>query len=193
MLAAGRAISDDAWAAMVSFAELLRTTAVPRGFVSAEDAPRVFERHVVDSLRAAVVFTDADTQAADLGSGAGLPGIPLAIALPGVRFVLVEPRPGRAAFLELAIERLQLANADVRVGRAEALPTSFADVVTTRALAPVERSWELARPALRDGGRLVYFGGAGSRAPAGLPGARSISLAAAPLLATSGPLIIIGR
>jgi 16S rRNA (guanine527-N7)-methyltransferase len=101
----------------------------------------------------------------DLGSGAGLPGIVLACALPDRRFRLVEPRRRAAAFLELAVERLALANVEILLARAEDLEDP-ADVVSARAFAPLDRAWAAAWRLLGSGGRLVYFAGEGMRDPA---------------------------
>ena len=146
------------------FDQLLRERAIPAGLVSRSDSDRLLERHVLDSLRAAPLFLATDRHAYDLGSGAGLPGIPLAIALPGCRFTLAETRSKRSAFLELAVERLELANVVVHAGRAEGL-SAGADVITARAFAPLERTWPLAARLLRPGGTLIYFAGEALRDP----------------------------
>lgn len=175
---------------LVRYEELLRTVAVPRGLVGEKDAGRILERHVADSLRAAVLFGPADAAAYDLGSGAGLPGLVLAVALPEVRFGLVEPARRRVAFLEMAIAELGLPNVEVLPVRAEELRDPV-DVCLARALGPLERSWALARPLLRSGGRLVYFAGAAFAPPTSVPGAAGLRLVRAEVLATSGPLVII--
>ena len=123
------------------------------------DRHRIWERHIEDCLRATVAFRTEDRVAYDLGSGAGLPGIVLACALPDRWFRLTEPRRKAVAFLELAIERLGLANVEILRVRAEDLD-ELADVVTARAFAPPEHAWAAASRLLRPGGRLVYFAGA---------------------------------
>jgi 16S rRNA (guanine527-N7)-methyltransferase len=189
----GRAVDAETQARLDAFGALLIEVAIPRGFVSEEDRGRLVERHILDSARATRAFAETDRAAVDIGSGAGLPGIPLAILLPLVAVTLVEPRPARAAFLELAVERLGLTNVSVVVARAEDLPAGTTDVATARAFAPLERSWELARPLLREGGKLVYFAGRDAETPPSLPGAGSIACLETPVLATSGRLIIIAR
>lgn len=139
---------------------LLLRRAVPMGMVSERDAGRLYTRHLLDSLTAATVFTSSDRLSYDLGSGAGLPGLVLAIALPLCRFVLVESRQRRAGFLELAAQELGLSNVEVVASRVEGI-SDGGDVVTARAFAPAARSWASARPLLRPGGRLVYFAGGG--------------------------------
>ena len=112
----GVALDPSQASRLIRFEELLADRAIPLGVVSRSDATRIRERHILDSLRAAPVVEGADL-AADLGSGAGLPGVVVAIALPGLRMLLVERRPRRAAFLELAVEELGVANATVFAGR----------------------------------------------------------------------------
>lgn len=150
---------------LATYAELLLDRAIPMGLVAEADRDRIRERHIVDCLRAATLFDPGDRSAYDLGSGAGLPGIVLAIAVPGCRFGLIEPKTRAAAFLELAAERLGLDNVDVITQRAEAV-AGHADVVTARAFAPPEGSWAAAHPLLRPGGRLIYFAGKGFQAEA---------------------------
>ena len=151
------------------FEELLVDRAVPLGAISRSDSARIRERHTLDSLRAVPIVEGAD-EAADLGSGAGLPGVVVAIALPRVRMLLIERRPQRAAFLELAVEELGLSNAAVVAGRVEDV-TGEVDVALARAFAPLDEAWARARGILRPGGRLVYFAGrrdGDPRAPGGI-------------------------
>ena len=126
--------------------------------MSEGDREGIVERHIVDSLRAAKLFGPSDRLAVDVGSGAGLPGLVLAIALPRTRFRLIEPKKRAAGFLELAVDRLGLDNVDVITQRVEDVAAE-SDVATARAFAPVDRSWEAACRLLRPGGRLIYFAG----------------------------------
>jgi 16S rRNA (guanine527-N7)-methyltransferase len=183
---------------LIEYAQLLRDRAVPLGMVSRNDSNRILERHVLDCLRAAPVIRELGAGGVlDLGSGAGLPGVVLAVALPEVRFVLAEARTIRAAFLELVAERLGLANARVHAGRADEVMARF-DASTARAFAPMEEAWRIARARLEPGGALVFFAGASERLPTQLPGAASISRRPAPSgtsgresLASGGDLVII--
>ncbi|MGH2657676.1 MAG: 16S rRNA (guanine(527)-N(7))-methyltransferase RsmG [Actinomycetota bacterium] len=150
---------------LASYASLLQERAIPMGLVAGSDRERLWERHIEDCLRATAAFRPEDRVAYDLGSGAGLPGIVLACALPDRTFRLVEPRRRAAAFLELAVERLRLENVELLITRAEELDEP-ADVVTVRAFAPLDRAWSAAHRLLRPGGRLVYFAGGGMRDPA---------------------------
>jgi 16S rRNA (guanine527-N7)-methyltransferase len=170
---------------LLAYSSLLQQRAVPLGMVSGSDSGRLLDRHVLDSLRAAPIVRDLGAgRVCDLGSGAGLPGVVLAVALPHVEFLLAEARAKRAAFLELAVERLGLGNATVRAGRVEDLDIRF-DSCTARAFAPLPRAWESARRMLEPGGALVFFAGATERTPDALPGASSI-LTIAPRAAPSG-------
>lgn len=151
----------------VAYLSLLEEPAIRLGLVAEGDLPRLYDRHLLDCLRAATAFRVADVAAIDLGSGAGLPGIVLACALPDRVFRLVEPRRRAVAFLELAVDRLALSNVDVVIRRAEEVEAQ-ADIVTARAFAPLERTWAVAITLLRPGGRLLYFAGEGLSDPAGL-------------------------
>jgi 16S rRNA (guanine527-N7)-methyltransferase len=175
------------------FEALLLERAVPMGLVARSDRDRLYERHLLDSLRAAPLFRRSDRLAYDLGSGAGLPGIPLAVALPRCRFVLAEVRSKRSAFLESAVEGLGLTNVEVHAEPAESL-TPRADVITARAFAPLDRAWPLAARLLRIGGRLIYFAGEGLPDPAqiarALPGPpRRVSVKT--VLESSSPLVMM--
>jgi 16S rRNA (guanine527-N7)-methyltransferase len=182
---------------LLRFTLLLRRRALPLGLVSAADGPRLYERHVRDSLRAAALFRAEDTTAFDLGSGAGLPGVVLAVAVPWCRFVLVEPRRLRIGFLELAVETLDLSNVEVSWARGEEL-SGLADVVTARAFAPLRRSWRVASALLRPSGRLIYFAGESLKDPIGeartaVQEGPPADVTAQRVLATSPPLVIMAR
>ena len=174
-----------------SYEVLLRERAVPLGLIADADLPRIRERHILDCLRAAALVKPARS-AYDLGSGAGLPGIPLAIAQPGLRLTLVEARRSRGAFLELAVDELELPDVSVFVGRAEALDDQV-DLVVARAFADAARCWRLAEPLLRSGGRLLYFAGEGFDPEFEAPEGTDLALFPAPSLARSGPLAIMSR
>ena len=100
----GRALSPDAVSRLRAFHGVLEERAVPLGAISVGDRERLWERHIGDSLRAISCLGWDDRVVADLGSGAGLPGIPLAIAQPHRRYVLIERNQKRAGFLGLLVE-----------------------------------------------------------------------------------------
>jgi 16S rRNA (guanine527-N7)-methyltransferase len=180
--------ADDA-ARLAAYEDLLRRHAVPLGLVSAGDAHRLRERHVLDCLRAVPLLSRKARTLADLGSGAGLPGVVLAIARPDLSVSLVEPRRRAVAFLELVADALELGGVSILPRRAEAVEARF-DVVTARALAPAARSWALAERLLASGGRVLYWAGARFD-PAGVDAA--VRLVPASALARAGPLAIMGR
>jgi 16S rRNA (guanine527-N7)-methyltransferase len=127
------------------YAELLRTDGVTRGLLGPREADRLWDRHLVNSAAAVSAFPLTGL-VADVGSGAGLPGIPLALARPALRLRLVEPLLRRATFLAEVVDRLELGNVEVVRARAEDLRGAWtADVVTARAVAPLARlaTWGL--------------------------------------------------
>jgi 16S rRNA (guanine527-N7)-methyltransferase len=188
----GVELSPAAVSRLETFEGLLVDRAIPLGLVAASDAGRLRERHLLDCLRAVACVLESDADAMDLGAGAGLPGLVVAISRPNLAVHLVEPRRRRAAFLELAIETLGIHNAEVRLSRIEEVP-DVVDLCFARAFAPLPDAWAAARPHLRPSGRLVYFAGAGTGTVAPLPGARAARTLEAPLLESSGPLIIMTR
>jgi 16S rRNA (guanine527-N7)-methyltransferase len=193
-LAGSLGVALDASAAerLLVFEQILAERAVGLGLIARSDRDRIRSRHVLDSLRAVVAVRPEDALAYDLGSGAGLPGVVVAIARPELRVALVEPRKARVAFLELVVEHLELPNAAVVPGRIQDV-TEEADLCFARAFAALDAAWEAAFPRLRAGGRLVYFAGAGAAPPEALPGARSVEVVETPVLESAGPLIIMGR
>ena len=126
------------------FAELLATAGVERGLIGPREAPRLWDRHLLNCAMLAEAVPPG-VSVADLGSGAGLPGLVLAIARPDLRMTLVEPLERRTTFLEEVVAELALPVEVVR-GRAEALHgVRVFDVVTSRALAPLDRllAWSM--------------------------------------------------
>jgi 16S rRNA (guanine527-N7)-methyltransferase len=192
--AIGAPIDDVAASGLITYLELLRDRAIPLGLVAASDADRLYERHLLDCLRAVREFAPGDRGAVDLGSGAGLPGVVLATVLPATSFVLLDARRRSAGFLELVADHLGLANVEVVLARAEDLDVTV-DVVTARAFGPVDRSWAAAHPLLRPGGRLIYFAGRGLRDRARQ--ARSpeppSEVRTTTVIASSAPLVIMSR
>jgi 16S rRNA (guanine527-N7)-methyltransferase len=132
----------------------LADTGIAHGLIGPREAPRLWDRHVLNSAVVAPIF-DREARVADIGSGAGLPGIPLAIARPDLQLTLVEPLLRRTVWLTAAIDELGLTNVDVHRGRAESLwGLARFRHVTARAVA---RTGELARlslPLLEAGGSL---------------------------------------
>lgn len=170
---------------------LLRDRGIPLGLVARADAHKVWDRHILDSLRGVRLIPSEALRAADVGSGGGLPGIPIAIALPRLEVTLVEARRLRISFLELAIEGLGLQNAHVFPGRLEAFEEPL-EVVLARAFAAPAATWAAGEPLLAPGGRLLYWAGAGFR-PDEVPDGVDIKVVGDPALESSGPIVIMTR
>jgi 16S rRNA (guanine527-N7)-methyltransferase len=141
-----------------SFAALLERFAPKVGLLGPGEMAELWERHILDSLRALPCLEEADSELADLGSGGGLPGIPLAIACPDRKFRLIEPSRRRIAFLELAVQELALRNVDVMAARAEEAHVA-ADICLVRAFAPPVVTWNVARGLLNPRGKVLYYAG----------------------------------
>ena len=175
---------------LLRFERLLADRAIAFGMVASSDAARLRERHILDCLRGAAEVGDA-ASAYDLGSGAGLPGVVIAIAVPALHMGLVESRRRRASFLELVADELGLTNVDVVASPVGAL-TERVDVCFARAFAPMPAAWSAAERLLASEGRLVFF--AGERTSTQAPtGARILAVRTIPVLESAGPLVIMGR
>jgi 16S rRNA (guanine527-N7)-methyltransferase len=144
------------------YAELLAGPGVERGLIGPRETARLWERHLMNCAAVAELVPEPSS-VIDLGSGAGLPGIVLAVMQPDSRVILLEPMARRAAFLDECVHRLELGNAEVRRGRAEELAGQLvADVVTARAVAPMDRLAGLALGLVRPGGLVLAIKGAGA-------------------------------
>ena len=143
----------------VRYAELLATDGVIRGLIGPREAPRLWERHLINCAVLADVIPEGAT-VCDIGSGAGLPGLVLAIRRPDLRLTLVEPLLRRTTFLEEVVGELGLDNVEVVRGRADSLHghRTF-DVVTSRAVAPLARLLAWSMPLVRPDGALVAMKG----------------------------------
>ncbi|HTW69990.1 MAG TPA: 16S rRNA (guanine(527)-N(7))-methyltransferase RsmG [Acetobacteraceae bacterium] len=130
--------------------------------VSPRDVPVLWERHIADSLQLASLWQRRPERAIDLGSGAGFPGLVLAIAS-GVPFDLVEQDRGKAAFLREAV-RVTGAPADVVAAKIENAALRPAPLVTARALAPLPRLLAYAAPLLAPDGECLFLKGRGVEA-----------------------------
>jgi 16S rRNA (guanine527-N7)-methyltransferase len=142
------------------YAGLLTGPGVERGLIGPREVPRLWDRHLLNC----VVLGDLirpGVRVCDLGSGAGLPGLVLAIARPDLHIVLLEPSMRRVTFLGECVAQLDLTNVQIRRGRAEDLAGRLAvDVVTARAVAPLRRLAGWALPLLLPGGVLLALKGA---------------------------------
>ncbi len=154
-----------AGASLTAFADLLADVGVARGLIGPREVPRLWQRHL---LNCAVVanpdegLVPAGCRVADVGSGAGLPGLVWAIARADITVVLIEPLLRRSTFLTEAVDELGLGDRVlVWRGRAEDAADTIpaVDVVTARAVAPMERLLGWTVPLLTEGGRLVALKG----------------------------------
>lgn len=141
-----------------AYAALLARWTQRINLVSRGDEPHLWERHVLDSLRLLPLIPPGIDRAIDLGSGAGLPGLVLAVAS-GIRFELVESDRRKAAFL-LEAQRVTGAPVEIHCARIEAVTLPPAPLVTARALAPLETLLGLAAPLLAPGGVALFPKGA---------------------------------
>lgn len=141
------------------FAELLATAGVERGLIGPREVPRLWDRHLLNCALLAEAIPSGSTLA-DLGSGAGLPGLVLAIVRPDLLITLVEPLERRTIFLTEVTEELGLPGVEVVRGRAESLHGERVfDVVTSRALAPLDRLLAWSMPLVAPDGVLLAMKG----------------------------------
>jgi 16S rRNA (guanine527-N7)-methyltransferase len=146
------------------FATLLTHQGVERGLIGPREVPRLWERHLVNCALLGEAI-EHGVEVCDLGSGAGLPGVVLGVSRPDLRVTLVEPLLRRTTFLHEVVEALRLDNVRVVRGRAEELHgVAEFDVVTSRAVAPLDRLARWSLPLVRLGGEMVAM--KGENAPA---------------------------
>ena len=142
--------------------DLLATDGSTRGFIGPREVPRLWERHLINFAVIGDVMDEGAT-VVDVGSGAGLPGIPLAIARPDLRITLIEPLLKRSVFLQEVVDKLALDNVTVIRGRAEEGPikkaVAGADIVTSRAVAPLGKLAKWSLPLVRRGGEMIAMKG----------------------------------
>lgn len=146
------------------YAGLLASAGVERGLIGPREVPRLWSRHL---LNCAVVaeLVPARGSLVDIGSGAGLPGVVLAMILPGLEVTLLERMGRRADFLRECVTELGLANASVVQAQAgEVAGKVSADVVTARAVAPLSELAPMALALARPGGLVLAIKGAGAAA-----------------------------
>jgi len=144
----------------VRYVEWLTTAGVQRGLVGPREVERIWERHVLNCVGASAVIPP-EASVIDVGSGAGLPGVVLAIARPDLDVTLIESMLRRTTFLSEVVADLGLSRVSVRRNRAEELRSTglSADVVTARAVAPMDRLVGWAAPLLAEHGELVALKG----------------------------------
>ena len=140
------------------FAGILATRGVEQGLIGPREVPRLWDRHLLNCAVVAELIDGRCGTLVDIGSGAGLPGLALAMVLPDVAVTLLEPMERRCRFLAECVTELGLTNVSVLRGRAEDV-TLRTDVVTARAVAPLPRLAELAMGVVRPGGMVLAIKG----------------------------------
>lgn len=143
------------------FAALLADAGVERGLIGPREVPRLWERHLLNCAVLTDAWGDSVSTVCDVGSGAGLPGLVVAIRRPDLRVTLLEPLLRRTTFLSEVADELGLDNVEVLRGRAEEFHGErFFDVVTSRAVAPLDRLSRWCLPLVSPGGEMVAMKGA---------------------------------
>ncbi len=149
----GSALSD-----AQAFARMLASRGVEHGLIGPHEVPRLWDRHLLNCAVVAELIDSSARTLVDIGSGAGLPGVVLAMLCPELSVTLLEPMERRCRFLSDCVAELGLSNATVLRGRAEDTVLR-ADVATARAVAPLDRLAELAVRLVRPGGMVLAIKG----------------------------------
>lgn len=141
------------------YVQLLAETGIAHGLIGPRERPRLWDRHVINCALISPAF-GPDSAVIDVGSGAGLPGIVLAIMRPDLHVLLVERLHRRTIWLQRTLDELALPNVEVHLGRAESLWNSaLVDHVTARAVARLQTLAGWCLPLLRPGGSLLAIKG----------------------------------
>ncbi len=157
--AAAAAIFGDRLSLAERFAAVLADTGVSHGLIGPREVPRLWDRHVLNCAVAHQAFPEGAT-IIDVGSGAGLPGLALAVARPDLHLHLIEPMLRRTTWLSTTIETLGLDNCTVHRGRAEEFHGVLsAPYATARAVARIDKLARWTFPLLEEGGVLVALKG----------------------------------
>ena len=151
--------------AIYRFVDMLATEGVVRGLIGPREAPRLWDRHIFNCAAPAAAFPQG-ARVADVGSGAGLPGVVLAMARADLDVTLIEPLLRRTTFLDEVVEELGLANVTVLRARAEDVDPKVPrfDVVTSRAVAALPKLARWSLPLARSGGLVLALKGASAHA-----------------------------
>ncbi len=144
---------------IAAYTHFLSTAGIERGLIGPREGERIWERHIFNCLPVTQLLPQG-ASLFDIGSGAGLPGIVIALARPDLSVTLIEPLERRVAFLKEAVEGLNLTinNMEVIRGRAQDVKKS-ADFVTARAVAPLEKLKKMSWHMVKTGGSLLAMKG----------------------------------
>ncbi len=158
-LVAAQKIFKDRLPLAERYVDHLATSGIDRGLLGPREIPRLWDRHVLNCA-VVVQLIATDARVADIGSGAGLPGLTFAIARPDLVLTLVEPLERRVQWLEEVVSDLGLSNVRILRGRAEQFIGQIsADVVTARAVSALANLASLTMPLLGDGGEVLAIKG----------------------------------
>ena len=147
-----------------AYTERLAKDSETFGLLGPRELPRIWGRHVINSALLAELVPDG-SKVADIGSGAGLPGIPMAIAQPNAQFTLIEPMERRATWLQSVVDDLKIPNVEVIRARAEEVQRTDFDIATARAVAALDKLLKLLTPLIRNSQGKTVLAMKGSRAP----------------------------
>jgi 16S rRNA (guanine527-N7)-methyltransferase len=154
-----REVYGDRFGLLNRYVDILQSTGVEWGLLGPREADRIWDRHILNSAALAGLLTAGST-VADVGSGAGLPGVPLALLRPDFRVTLIEPLLRRSTFLNQTVDELGIADrVEVVRSRAEDHHQTY-QVVTARALAPLDRLIGWCNPLRASGGVILAVKGA---------------------------------
>ena len=152
----GIELTESRYESLVRYTRLLREWNTRLNLVSRRDTDRILTYHVIDSL-AVQRLIPPGARVCDIGTGAGLPGIPVVLVRPDVKMFLIESSQKKSRFLQTAVAELGLGNAEVLNERAESLPGLECDVILSRLAGPLRDVIEYARPHRKPKGTIVLY------------------------------------
>ncbi|KAA1424847.1 16S rRNA (guanine(527)-N(7))-methyltransferase RsmG [Mumia zhuanghuii] len=158
---AAEAVFGDHVSAISAYVDILADQGVVRGLIGPRELPRLWERHILNCGVMAHAL-DPGATVADVGSGAGLPGLVWAIARPDIEITLIEPLLRRTTFLTEVVDELRLSNVTVFRGRADEAKGQY-DVVTSRAVAALDKLVRWSMPLVRPGGVMWVIKGSSAQ------------------------------